>query len=222
MKKEMIITFDLTGQRFGRLSVVKLGEPKVLPSGQKMRTWICICDCGKETTVYQQHLTRGDTKSCGCYCSECSSKRLTTHGETKTRLYKTWNSMRQRCFNPKSQSYVHYGKRGITICDEWNDFLAFKNWAIENGYRADLSIDRIDVNGNYEPSNCRWVDAKTQANNKTDSRYLELHGKKQTMAQWADELNISISTLYRRIVVLHWDNEKALTTPVEKYNLKRR
>ena len=220
MKKEMIITFDLTGQRFGRLSVVKLGEPKVLPSGQKMRTWICICDCGKETTVYQQHLTRGDTKSCGCYVSECNKKRLTTHGETKTRLYKIWNGMRQRCMNENDQAYIRYGARGISVCKEWDSFLAFKQWAISHGYRDDLTIDRINVNGNYEPCNCRWADIIVQSNNKTNSHYLVLDGRKQTMAQWAKELNIKTETLYARVVKRKWDDEKALTTPVKKYNLR--
>lgn len=216
----MIKTIDLTDQRFGRLVVTKLGEQKVLPSGQKMRTWVCTCDCGNTVTVYQQHLRRGDTKSCGCYRLENSTNIHTTHGETKTRLYKTWDMMRQRCFNPNDHSYRYYGAKGITICEEWNDFLAFKQWALENGYKDNLTIDRIDVYGNYEPSNCRWSDSYTQANNKTTSRYLEYNGKKQTITQWAKELNIPMETLYRRVTKLNWDIESALTKPVRKHFLK--
>lgn len=191
-----------------------------MPSGQKVKTWFCACDCGNTVTVYQQHLRRGDTKSCGCYRSENSTKIHTTHGETKTRLYKTWDIMRQRCFNPNDHAYRHYGARGISICEEWNDFLVFKQWALENGYRDDLTIDRIDVYGNYEPSNCRWADLNTQANNKTTSHYLEYNGKKQTIAQWAKEMNIPIGTLHKRITKFNWDIESALTKPIRKHIYK--
>ena len=213
---------DLTGQRFGRLVVLRQGKSKILPSGQIVKTWVCLCDCGNETTVYQQHLKRGDTKSCGCFLSEESRKRKTTHGETKTRLYKIWDGMRQRCKNPNDAAFRHYGARGISICKEWDNYLKFKEWALSHGYCEDLSIDRVDVNGNYEPSNCRWANAYEQSNNKTTSHYLEFDGKKQTIAQWAKELNMPMETLYRRITKYHWNIEDALTKPIRNYNLKRR
>ena len=144
------------------------------------------------------------------------------HGETKTVLYKKWDSMRQRCKNPNNPSYPHYGARGITVCKEWDNFLSFKQWSISNGYQPNLSIDRIDVNGNYEPSNCRWADVITQANNKTTSRYIEYNGRKQTVAQWAKELNMSMWTLRRRLYYNNWTVEKAFTQPTTKYNLKEK
>ena len=119
--------------------------------------------------------------------------------------------MIQRCTNPQGPKFKNYGGRGIHVCKEWReDFLSFYNWAIESGYSEILSIDRIDVNGNYTPDNCRWANSKTQMNNMTTNVYLEYNGKKQTISQWADEVGINYQTLHKRIAD-GWDIEKALT-----------
>ena len=168
---------DLTGKRFGRLVVVSRAENK----GQMCR-WNCVCDCGNETTVYSNNLRRGYTQSCGCYRHECELERasgIKKHGESQgknlTRLYRIWSGMNNRCFNERTKAFENYGARGIRVCDDWRkDYTAFRDWAMANGYRDDLSIDRIDVNGNYCPDNCRWADAKTQANNRRKRRCTKI------------------------------------------------
>lgn len=155
---------DLTGQRFGRLKVLKESGR----DGKGEILWHCQCDCGVETNVRGYSLRKNLTKSCGCFEKEARKEgNHTTHGLSKTRIFKIFHGMKKRCYNPECVAYSNYGGRGIKICDEWlNNYTSFHDWALSNGYADNLSIDRIDVNGNYEPSNCRWVDAKTQANNR--------------------------------------------------------
>jgi hypothetical protein len=197
---------DLTGQRFGRLLVVK--RAKNNKHGNAM--WLCLCDCGNKTIVCGCNLRAGTTQSCGCLHTELSQKRFTTHGLSKTRLYNIWSKMLERCYNKKNSSFYLYGARGIEICEEWkNDFKTFYDWAMLNGYSDELSIDRINVNGNYEPSNCRWASDKEQANNRRTNCLVTHNGKTQTLTQWCEEIGINVRSVYKRLE-LGWDIEKAL------------
>lgn len=135
--------------------------------------------------------------------------------ESQTRLYNIWRKMKNRCFSPGCDAYERYGGRGITVCQEWSSFKNFRKWALENGYKDDLSIDRIDNNGNYCPENCRWATAKQQMNNKSDNHLITFKGKTQTLAQWSEELEINRYTLFNRID-RGMSVEEAFTKPVER------
>jgi hypothetical protein len=201
----MLLKADLTGKRFGRLDVVKhLGYG----------VWECKCDCGNITTTKTNALTSGVAKSCGCLHSEIVSKQGTKHGYAGTRLYKIWCNMKTRCNTPSASKYEIYGGRGIRVCNEWLTFEPFKDWAEANGYQDDLSIDRINSDGNYEPSNCRWTTYKIQGNNTKQNHILKFNGQEKTIAEWADFLGFSYKVLSERIR-RKWTTERALTTPVD-------
>lgn len=211
---------DLTGQRFGRLIAVAEAEAYISPKGHKTQRWLCRCDCGKEKIVRRQHLCNGATISCGCYLSEILSKRNTTHGEAKSRLYGIYRGIKVRCYNPHHGDYQRYGGRGIAMCKEWKDnFQTFYDWAYANGYKDEVlpngrskwTIDRIDSRGNYEPLNCRWITIQEQQNNRTTCYPIEYNGKTQTIAEWAKELGMPYHTLRDRILRYGWSIEMALT-----------
>lgn len=149
---------DLSGMRFGMLTVVKRGEN----DKNRHAMWYCKCDCGKAILVSSSALLNGNQKSCGC-----SNKRRTSHGESKSRLYHIYSGMKQRCYNPNNNRYEYYGARGIQLCDEWkSNYGAFAEWSKAHGYSDSLSIDRIDVNGDYSPDNCRWIPLEDQSKNR--------------------------------------------------------
>jgi len=183
--------------------------------------YLCKCDCGTIKEIMSSSLTLGRTTSCGCYSREMSKKRpcnFQTHGLSKKneRLFTIWVSMRGRCFNKENQDYKRWGARGITVCDEWLNYENFYYWAIENGYADNLSIDRIDNDGNYEPLNCRWSTKKDQANNRRNNRYITINGETKTLSQWYDICDIDRNTVQSRVYYLKWDYVKALTTPPRK------
>lgn len=201
-------TEDLMGQKFGKWTVI--GPVDKL--GHNIR-WKCRCECGNEAMVGVGNLKTGKSVSCGCYKSKLTSERNTTHGMKPTRLYRVWNGMKARCQIPSSSGYYKYGARGIKVCEEWQNFEPFKEWALANGYRDDLQIDRIDVYGNYEPSNCRFVTNKENALNKRNTRYLTLDGVTKTVIGWADTLGISERTIRSRLSRGR-DAIDVLTTPI--------
>lgn len=201
---------DLSGQKFGKLEVISRADDYVSPKGYVAVNWLCNCECGNTTIVRGCNLKSGASTSCGCERIENPNRR--THGGKHTRLYKIWKSMRTRCNNPNDANYVYYGGRGISICEDWSNFVNFRKWANENGYTDSLTIDRIDYDGNYCPDNCRWTDATTQANNSRHNHMLEYNGETHTLAEWARITGISYHKLKDRINKCGWDVERALTT----------
>lgn len=209
---------DLVGKRYGRLLVVKRAD-----SLNGKTRWHCVCDCGKECIVYGSALKSGNTTSCGCYKTENAKKLYSGVRQNDLRLYFIWNAIKQRCYNPNSISYHNYGGRGIKMDEEWaNNYESFYRWAMRSGYRKDYQIDRIDNNGDYCESNCRFVDKETQANNKRNVKLYTISGVTKSLPQWCREYNQEYSTVRQRVYVLGWAIEKALSTPKHYEFVKNR
>lgn len=205
---------DITGNRYNRLVVLEYAYTK----GQA-RYWKCQCDCGNITYTSSNCLSTGHTKSCGCANREPT---VQTHGLSKqTPLYFVWKELRHRCSNKNHKQYKNYGARGIKVCSEWEDFEVFYDWSVKNGYTEEKlpngknkwTIDRIDVNGDYEPNNCRFVTNEEQANNKRNTLYFDYKGKKYNLTELSNEFGIERMLLYDRIHTRKWDLERAVTTP---------
>lgn len=182
------------GDKFGKRSVIEAYVRRPYKKG--MESYHLIrCECGREDFVFADQISKTN------HCVDCEKIRVTTHGLLTNYpvLYSRWSGMKARCYNPHSAGYNCYGGRGIVITDSWFDPVAFVEWALANGFKKELSIDRIDVNGNYEPSNCRWVTTKKQNRNKRNTIYVEAFGKRQALADWADEHDITYSKLYGQI-----------------------
>lgn len=185
---------DITGERFGRWTVIS----KAVPGTKTQRArWLCRCECGAEKIVSAGGLVGRKSASCGCYRNEVTGATQWKHGQRKTRAHITWMLMRQRCSNPNNPGYANYGGRGIKVCDRWSDF---SNFLSDMGPRPKgMYIDRIDNNGHYEPSNCRWVTKSENNGNRRNCVLIEHGGKTKTIAQWARDLGIHRDTIGSRL-----------------------
>lgn len=200
---------NLSGQKFGRYTVIKLHDKRA-NRGQTL--WVCRCDCGNERLVMSQNLTRGNSKSCGCLCRENTSKANSTHRLTKHPAYKSWLSMRKRCYGNDPHAYKYYGSRGIKMCERWNKFENF--WEDMNStWKDGLEIDRIDNDGNYCPENCRWATRKEQVRNTRFTHWVEFKGQRKSVAEWSEITGIPYGTLHSRVYT-GWTGERALTQPI--------
>ena len=193
------IDYSIVGKQFGRLIV--LGFDHMGKYGESY--WLCECTCPKHNRliVSRGSLTKHHTTSCGYYKSDLQRKLKTTHGDHKSRLHNIWGDMKQRCGNEKHTNYRLYGERGIDVCEEWSDnFETFRNWAVSNGYSDNLTLDRIDNDGNYCLDNCRWVDRYTQMSNTRKTRRITYNGETHSISEWARKFNVSYNLLYYRLI----------------------
>lgn len=195
---------NIVGQRFGRLTVIGRAPNKATGNSQ----WVCQCDCGNITVVKRTSLFNKTSQSCGCLRNETMKEKMTTHGLSQTKLYTVWEGIKRRCNNPDYCLYKGYGARGIRVCEAWLDFENFYDWAIRNGYKKGLSIERIDNNGNYEPSNCKWATKKEQARNRRSNKLITYKGETHCVYEWAEILGINKKTLSTRLF-RGWEIEKA-------------
>lgn len=203
-KRKATDPIDVKGDRYGMLVALRRADKKTKGGGYY---WYFQCECGRTVCKPLNSVRSGLIKSCGCL----------RHHKTGTRLYNIWVAMRQRCKNDGKHWHDRWGNRGISVCDEWNDFRTFEKWALENGYEDNLTIDRIDNNGNYCPENCRWATYKEQSLNTSANRFVEIDGESRTVEQWCCLLGVvTPSTVYRRVRKAGWSFQKAITTPSQK------
>lgn len=191
---------NYTGVKVGRLTFVSFSRMHTQPSGKEVPYWFCLCDCGKRKEVAVKDVIGGKTRSCGCLQKEKASAAQTVHGESDTPLHLIWQNMKRRCYEKTNGKYKNYGGRGIRVCKEWKDnYSAFANWSRANGYEDGLTIERINVDDDYKPSNCEWVRPAEQSRNKTVTHYHTIHGETyQTMEDVSDAFDIDAKTLYSR------------------------
>lgn len=202
---------NIIGKQFGKLTVIKQVE-----HASKDLYYLCKCECGNEKIIRGSHLTSGKILSCGCWQKQRISETHKKHGMCNTRLYEIYKGMLKRCYNTTSEAYKNYGARGIVICDEWkNDFKVFYDWATSNGYKDNLTIDRINNDGNYEPSNCRWVTKLIQSRNTRRNHYVTYNNETHCLSEWSEILGISYKKLLRRFNrdKHNWTVERAFKTP---------
>lgn len=205
----MAVVRRLENLKFGRLTVIQeVGRNK---SGSAK--WLCKCECGGEKIVSSDSLRHGHTRSCGCIKREQNAEMCRTHGETHSQLYNLWSCIKNRCYNRNEPKYANYGARGIKVCPEWEkNYPAFRDWCLTNGYSKGLTIERIDVNGDYSPSNCIFATQKVQQNNRRNNHRITYNGETKTLSQWADFLGVGYKMLEHRIN-RGWDVEEAFTVP---------
>lgn len=199
------------GDKFGRLTVID--DAGIVKA---KRRYLCSCSCGSQLVVLMDSLLRGKTKSCGCLRKEITAENHIRHGQRSSRLYGIWRNMKSRCLNPNATRFENHGGRGITLCDDWMSFESFYNWAINNGYQDNLTIERVDNDGGYCPENCKWGTNYDQQRNKRNNHFIEFNGERKTLKEWSEILGLSYSALILRLNRLKWSVDKAFTTPVRK------
>ena len=198
---------DLTGQKFGRLTVVRFDHKE---NGRKY--YLCQCDCGNFKIVSNHSLKSGNTKSCGCLHKEIliqRNKDNRVHHPENERLLRIWRAMLHRCYKETDEHYDYYGGRGIKVCDDWHNFETFQEWALANGYADNLTIDRLDGNKDYCPENCSWATMTVQNNHKSDTKWLTYKGKTQSLSDWCRELGLDYFRIKARLNSLGWSVEDA-------------
>lgn len=199
------------GKVFGELTVLEFVESRPGSSIYK-----CLCICGEVKDFYLGNLRRGKTKSCGCKAKESRSIRATTHGDRRTRLYSIWTNMKTRCENENSPNYEGYGAKGVTLCTEWSEsYEVFKEWAVCNGYTAELTIDRIDNGKGYRPDNCRWATHVEQSRNRDYAWHVTIDGITKHAKEWCEEFDVKYKTACSR-KYRGWSDEDAVTKGLVK------
>lgn len=211
-------TEDLTGKTFGCFNVLEFVPKESSPF--PFATWKSRCMCGNDYYLCSYALKNGTLNSCGCEKSGSNQGRRITHGMSNSLLYKKWEDMKARTTNPNSWKWNEYGGRGIALYDDWNDFVNFADWAFDTGYEDNLTIERIDVNKGYEPSNCRWATMKEQGNNRRNNTVYTINGETLTNSEWAERAGLTPGGLDHRVKVLGWSLEEAVSTPSRKSNVR--
>lgn len=202
---------SLTGQVFGRWTVVSAAPTRTTPSGSLKAYWVCVCSCGAQEEVRAEHLLKERTQSCGCLKRELAAAQKLRHGGSDSLLYDVWTQMVQRCENARNKQFARYGGRGITVCDRWHDFALFRADNIEH-YQPGLTIDREKNDGNYEPGNCRWVTNKVNGRNRPKTLVVEFEGKSVPLNELAERFGLKTGTVYSRYRLKGWPLARALET----------
>lgn len=206
---------DLTGQKFGMLTVIRLHTAE-----NGVIVWECLCDCGNKSFVRGGNLRSGAVKSCGCV--KHLAPRNKEHGESRSKLYRHWKSMIYRCSRPNNRAYKWYGGKGVRVCAEWQTYDGFKKWVLETRPNETYTVERIDVNGDYCPDNCKWIPIEKQANNRTSCVMISYNGSTKNLTEWCKELGLDYKLVHNRMTKLGWSFEKAISTPLDISKRNRR
>lgn len=199
---------NLTGEKIGKLTVIERSQSTFSKSGKPITRWLCLCECGNTKIIRADALGRG-TNSCGCLKKEKDKAKHTKDPVRGKRLYKIWGCMKSRCYNKNLEAYKNYGERGIKVCKNWiNNYRAFEQWALKNGYNDTLTIDRIDNDSNYEPQNCRWVTRAEQNKNKRNNVYVIYNGNKILLKDYAKKNNLNYKSLHKKYLRYKSENIK--------------
>jgi len=186
---------EMIGKKYGRLTVIRKA-----PKGTKDRVaLVCDCECGNQKIIRVGDIRSRKTKSCGCLRIEVTSKRFTKQGDTSKRLYSIWAGMKGRCSNKNIEEYKNYGGRGISVCEEWEDYPTFKSWAISSGYKSYLTIERVDVNGNYTSENCTWILSSLQNRNCRNTTRYTIGEENKPLVEWCEIFNVPLSRAHKRV-----------------------